>query len=249
MENICLYPAGTGAARRQAWGCLHRAGVPVIDHPSPEITHVLLDVPSFRPDGQLKGGGSLEELLDRLPETAAIIGGGLDRLKNRPYIDLLKDEGYLAKNAALTADCAVRIAGPLLNLSFQDLPVLILGWGRIGKCLGKLLNAMGARVTVAARKETDRAMLRALGCEAVDFGSVPAVLPGIRLLYNTVPQKVLEEDALFSPGCVKIDLASTPGLWGGDVVYARGLPGLHVPESSGELIAHTVLHKLKEGSK
>ena len=41
--------------------------------------------------------------------------------------------------------------------------------------------------------------------------------------------------------CVKIELASTDGMAGDDIVIARGLPGVHLPESSGELIAKTFL--------
>ena len=41
--------------------------------------------------------------------------------------------------------------------------------------------------------------------------------------------------------CLKIDLASLPGMDGSDVIVARGLPNLEAPESSGHLIAKTVL--------
>jgi hypothetical protein len=50
------------------------------------------------------------------------------------------------------------------------------------------------------------------------------------------------------PGkALKIDLASQPGIGGNDVIWARGLPGKNAPESSGKLIAQTVLRKLEEG--
>ena len=40
---------------------------------------------------------------------------------------------------------------------------------------------------------------------------------------------------------IKIDLASVPGMNGDDVIIARGLPGKEAPESSGKLIADTIL--------
>lgn len=46
--------------------------------------------------------------------------------------------------------------------------------------------------------------------------------------------------------CLKIELASLPGIAGDDVIPARGLPGIYVPESSGKLIADTLLHRLQE---
>ena len=60
---------------------------------------------------------------------------------------------------------------------------------------------------------------------------------------NTVPAMVLPE----APGtALKIDLASTSGIGGNDVVQAKGLPGLLAPESSGALIAQTVIQWIKE---
>ena len=41
--------------------------------------------------------------------------------------------------------------------------------------------------------------------------------------------------------CVKIELASTDGIAGSDILTARGLPGTYAPETSGKLIAATVL--------
>jgi hypothetical protein len=40
---------------------------------------------------------------------------------------------------------------------------------------------------------------------------------------------------------VKIELASSPGLEGDDVIEALGLPGKYAPETSGKLIARTIL--------
>ena len=40
---------------------------------------------------------------------------------------------------------------------------------------------------------------------------------------------------------MKIELASKAGMVGDDIIPARGLPGIHMPESSGELIAKTFL--------
>ena len=45
---------------------------------------------------------------------------------------------------------------------------------------------------------------------------------------------------------LKIDLASKPGIGGSDVIWARGLPGKDAPESSGELIAKTIIRLMEE---
>lgn len=243
MDNRLLYPIGTTEAVRYAAASLPLA---LTDHPCPEVTHVLLDVPSFR--GNEK---DIIQELERVPETVTVIGGNLSHpaLEGYRTIDLLKDAEYTARNAAVTAHCAVKLALPYLGITLVHCPVLVIGWGRIGKCLGRLLQSLGAEVTISARKESDRAMIRALGYEAADTGDLKGILPGFRLVYNTVPFPVLDAQAPFRKDCVKIELASKPGIEGPDVIDGRGLPGKLAPESSGMLIAETIVRLLKEEGK
>ncbi len=249
MDSVLIYHKGTTAACAQAAAFLSNRGIGLVDHPTPEVTHLLLDVPSFAPDGQLQGGGQLSQVLERLPPDTIVIGGKLSHpdLHKHAVMDLLTDEEYLAKNAAITAHCALEIAASALETTFRETPTLILGWGRIGKCLAGQLSGLGCPLTLAVRSARDRAMLAALGVEAVDISEIPRLLPDLRLLVNTVPVPILNAEVLGRyPRCVKLDLASAPGLAGTGVIYARGLPGRYAPESSGRLIAETVSRKLKE---
>ena len=243
MTNILLYPVVTTASAKQAVSLLHKYGISTITHPAPEITHLMLDVPSFNPEGSLRSGDDLEIILERIPPDITVIGGNLTHpaLAEHRKLDLLQDEAYLARNAAISADCALRIAAPLLKTTFQDTSTLILGWGRIGKCLAGLLKALGAPVTVAVRSKKDLAMLQALGYAAVDYSHLPE---STQLVFNTVPGQNFENIS----GCVKIDLASQRSLPGEDVIWARGLPGIIAPETSGRLIAETILRLFKEES-
>lgn len=252
MESYLVYTAGSTPASRYAADFLKASGLPIIDHPSPEVTHLLLDVPSFGPEGTLRGGGEVGKLLAMLPPEITVIGGNLRHpaLAGYKLLDLLQNPGYVAANAAITADCALRVAGEKLPVVFRECPVLIIGWGRIGKCLGKLLKALGARVTIGARKEADRAMLSALGYEAVDTAEMNKTISHYRVIFNTAPETIVSEEALSKcPDCLKIDLASRKGLMGDDVIWARGLPGIRAPESSGSLIGKQVVDFLKEERK
>lgn len=249
MKNLLLYSAGTTQACRYAADTLQAAGFPFTDHPSPDVTHLLLDVPSFAGSGTLRGGGDAGDLLSMLPEDICVIGGKLERpaLAGYDIIDLLTLEPYLSANAAITAHCALQVAAPYLQTTFADTPTLIVGWGRIGKCLTELLKGLHCPVTVAARKEKDRCMLQALGYRAVDMTEIPQILKGTRLLFNTVPQPVIPKETLSSAGhCIQIELASQPGLSGPHVIPAPGLPGVYAPESSGTLIANTLIAYWKE---
>ena len=206
---------------------------------------VLLPVPSFDGNGKLKGGGQLEDL----PRDALVIGGNLQHplLKGHRCIDLLQCPLYLSENAAITAYCAICIILENLPITPEGCPILVVGWGRIGKCLVRLLRQLGARLTVAARSEADRALLEALGYTAVDTGTGIGNMEQFRVIVNTVPAMVLPKEKLnlCKSNCLKIDLASVPGIEGDDVIRARGLPNLDAPESSGKLIARLVRKELR----
>ncbi len=246
MVSKVLFPIGTTDSCKFAADFLACSGFLLTDHPSPDITHLLLDIPSYQSDGTPSNGTDLRELLRMLPRTVTIIGYHLDVdfLERYPKLDLLKDLQFLAKNAAITAECALQAAMPCLTTTLWDSPTLILGWGRIGKCLGKLLQGIGTPVTIAARKASDRAMAAALGYRSVDFSDIQQEASRHRLLFNTVPEGITLNEP--SEGCVKLDLASLPGLQGCDIIPARGLPGKYAPESAGKLIAEAVSRLIKE---
>ncbi len=244
MKQTVFYPAGDNPALLFASRRLQDFGCAVAAAPSMAVTHLLLGVPCRDTDEQL------EAILAALPETVTVVGGNLDRplLSGYKKLDLLQDESYLARNAAITADCALQVARSQLPVVLEGCSALILGWGRIGKLLARLLRANGAAVTVAARKEQDLAMLRALGYGAESIGSLKYSLRKHRLILNTVPYPVLNQEQLAHcrRDCVKIELASAPGIQGEDVVQARGLPGKMAPESAGALIASSIIRLILE---
>lgn len=243
MNSLKLLLSGSSPALPYAGEILSRDGVEVVHEPSADTAVVLLPVPSFDDQGNIKGGGSPESLLQKLPKNVLILGGNLNHPACQDYetVDLLQDSDYVAQNAAITAHCAIREAMDRLLVTLAEQSVLVIGWGRIGKCLARLLRGLDARVTIATRKESDRAMASALGYTAISLGEIQS--RDYRLIYNTAPAPILPEDD--SPA-LKIDLASRKGMGGKDVVWARGLPGKDTPESSGVLIARRVLSILKE---
>ena len=250
MDLKPIFCAGGTEAARFARKILTQKGLPIADAPVPDVKHLLLDVPSFSPTGSLRMGGNVDALLDPLPGDCIIYGGKLNHPALRSFrtVDFLEDEGYLAANAYITAECALDVALPYLTVTLRGCPVLIIGFGRIGKCLGQLLRAIGADVTISARKDADLAMIGALGYTPIHTSHISESLPRYRLIFNTVPFPVLNAEQLSRcrEDCVKIELASTDGMEGEGIVIARGLPGIHLPESSGELIANTFLQYYKE---
>ena len=245
MNGIKIYPVGKTMALTHACHFLACQGLDIADGPSADVTHLLLPVPSFEPTGQIKGGADLVHILSCLPKDITVMGGNLRHpaLAHYKCVDFLQDPVYLAENAAITAQCAITIAANNLPVTLRGCPILIVGWGRIGKCLAADLLALGADVTVAARNPADRAMLLALGYRSIPTGELVPYLMRYRVILNTVPVPVLSEadTAHCRHDCIKIDLASQSGIAGSDVIWAKGLPNQETPESSGKLIAKTVI--------
>ena len=236
LKPISIFTAGCSPALAHARASLS----PYLTASLPSATHLLLPVPSFGPDGMIQGGILPEELLAASDPNVTVIGGKLSHpaLDGHETIDLLEDPFYAAENAALTAHCTLGLIITSLPVTLPGQKALIIGYGRIGKHLAVLLDRLGADITVAARKEADRASAESFG-----FGSAA---PGTwepeqyRVVINTVPAPVLDASHC-ARNALLIDLASLRGITGDSVTWARGLPGVCAPESSGRLIAKTAL--------
>ena len=239
MDNRVYYIDNSSKAMETVSKELSLRGLTVTQTPSKAVTHLVLGTPCRMKTAEL------EQLLERVPADIRIFGGFLDRLELQKYRcnDLLKDEIYLAKNASITAHCAIRVAMEHLSVTLEHCPVLILGGGRISQCLTQLIKGLGAEVVVAMRNDRQRATLQSLGYETETLPLPEYILPRFRVIFNTVPAPMLSARALENcrKDCVKIELASFPGLEGDGIINARGLPGRMAPESSGKLIARTVL--------
>ncbi|MBR2310535.1 MAG: hypothetical protein IKA47_08405 [Oscillospiraceae bacterium] len=235
MDRHIFYCGGQTEAAGYCAKKLRAAGCRFSEAVDETVTHLLLDVPCKN-----------ASCLTGFNADVIVIGGNLRDEVFEAYrtLDLLEDPEYLARNANITAHCAVKLALCKLDITLQNCPVLVIGWGRIGKCLATLLRQMGADVWVAARKKTDRAMLAALDYKALDIPECTG-LP-IRVVFNTVPAPVIHSND-FPADCLKIELASKPGIIGSDVIDGRRLPGRLAPESSGELIAQSILRLLPGG--
>ena len=249
MSDILIYPAGFTPACLAAVKELKHRGLSVTDHITPEATHLLLDVPSFTGDGHLRSGADFNQLAAQCPEGITLIGGRIPDSLGHPSMDLLKDDTYQFENAVITAECALRVAAERIPFTFRKTPVLIVGWGRIGKHLAFLLRSFGAEVSVLSRSASHRAEAASFGIQPLSLSGLSKRIGHFRIIFNTAPELMIPRElSEKSDGCLKIELASTPGIEGDDVIQAKGLPGIYAPESSGRLIADTVMRLIQEES-
>ena len=204
---------------------------------------------------------TLGALLNCVDEKTVIMGGRLDEkayslaaAHNNKIIDDYGREELSVLNAVPTAEGALEVAIRELPVTLFGSRVAIIGFGRIGKVLAKVLCGLGSDVTVFARKPEAKAWARVYGCKAEDTSNMSEYLSGFVCIFNTVPAPVLGKAELYSVrhDAVIIDLASAPGgvdkgaaeETGVRVISALSLPGRVAPESAGEIIAETAVNIL-----
>ena len=169
--------------------------------------------------------------------------------------DYLDREELAVLNAVPTAEGAIEIAMRNSPKTIRGSSCLVAGYGRIGKVLSKLLYAMGANVTVSARKLNDLTWIRLNGCNAVETSDI-AGSTGYDIIFNTIPSMVFDRDTLSSAArnALVIDLASAPGgvdfdeagRMGIKAIHALSLPGKTSPVTAGEIIKKTIYNMVRE---
>lgn len=257
MQKIfCI--VGTDARQRAAARALQRAGYAVTGAEGVgNADYILLPMPldagkadlarilrAARP-GTLALGGKVSP-----PVQAAADAAGIE------LIDYFQRSELASLNAVPTAEGCICLLMQLRERTIWQSPILVLGYGRVGRAVARRLQVLGAVVTVAARSPEQRAGARCAGCRAVDLTRLPQILPGFDAVVNTIPAPVLGRSELvcLPAGALVIDLASMPG--GTDFAAAKALniraeralslPARCAPQTAGELVADTVLNILEE---
>jgi dipicolinate synthase subunit A len=171
-------------------------------------------------------------------------------------VDILAREEMAVMNAIPTAEGAIQIAMEELPITIHASNTLVLGYGRIGKILSKMLDGIGANVYVEARKFSDLALIRSCGYNAVHISELPEYLCKMDIIFNTIPFIILNDELLktIKSTCLIIDLASKPGgidfnrarESGIKAIWALSLPGRVAPLTAAEFIKETVYNILEE---
>ena len=142
---------------------------------------------------------------------------------NINFYDLLDQKNVAFLNAIPTAEGAIKIAMEMTDFTIHGSNILVLGYGKIGKILSKMLKGIGANVFCEARKKEDLAFIKAMGYNSIHIDKLDNYLNEMNIIFNTIPSMILDERRLqcLKPDCVVIDLASTPG--GVDFLKAKEL--------------------------
>lgn len=203
---------------------------------------------------------SLEDFVTALKGKYLIAGniGIKEQLDNKKiqFTDLLKREEFSVLNTIATAEGTIQIAMEETQRTVHGSNVLVMGFGRIGKVLSKMLDGIGAKVYCEARKNEDISWIKAYGYNPIHLNDLNKNLEKFDIIINTIPFQILDSERLelIKKDAVIIDLASNPG--GVDrkvarekeikVIWALSLPAKVAPLTSAEFIKETLYHVLKE---
>ena len=195
--------------------------------------------------GALALGGMLSEEAKAIAAEAGV-----------ELVDYFAREELTIRNAIPTAEGCVGILLAQRKRTLWGSAVLLLGFGPVGQAVGTRLAALGAQVTVAARRPAQRAQAESLGMQGAELARLARLAPAFDTVVNTIPAQVLTAPVLarLRPGSLIVDLASRPGgtdfdaaaRCGHKAIHALSLPAACAPETAGEIVARTVCEMLRE---
>ena len=203
------------------------------------------------------------DFVEGLEQNTVLLAGKCDRnllnlakAQGVSVVDYFDREELKILNAIPTAEGAIQIAMEEVPHTVHSSRCLIIGNGRIGKILAKMLDGIGADVTVAARKNRDRIQAFAFGIKSIPVCNLYEEIGNFDIIFNTVPSLILDSDMLTKTGrnALIVDLASRPGgvdfetarKMGIKVIWALSLPGKVAPDTAGDIIGKTILNILDE---
>lgn len=174
-------------------------------------------------------------------------------------IDYFEDPIYTLKNAIATAEGALMLAMERLDRTVISSELVVVGCGRIGSYLSKILSALGGSVTVLARSKNALTEAASLGYKTFELKEkmsdeyiedLSAILDSSDAVFNTVPHVIIKREIIekMRNRPLYIELASYPyGIDSRDsreldfdVLYAPALPGRYAPISAAEYIFEAI---------
>ena len=174
--------------------------------------------------------------------------------KNIVHFNVLEDETFIVKNAWVTAEGALCYILQNTEITINKMEVLVLGYGRVGKSVTKILKDNYANISVATDDEKEFALASLYAERVFNLSDYKKALEKFSVIVNTIPKLILkgEELKLVSKDCFILDLASKPG--GVDFLeaerlnlkflHALGVPGKIAPKTAGLYIKDIIADKL-----
>ncbi len=194
----------------------------------------------------------LKNILSSISDKATVLCGNAKRIEalfDGTVIDYSANEDFLKANAYLTAEAAISYLHSLTEEAIIGKKVFIAGYGRIGRSLSKILSSTGAYVTVYARRNEIKELIKADGLLCADLEECI----NSQIIINTVPSVIFKKELIdrIPNEAYTVELASYPyGFENMQRVHvASGLPGKVLSNSAAKVVFDTILSILSTTGK
>ncbi len=211
---------------------------------------ILLPIPTVR-DRYINGTDlTVDEILPMIQQNTAVAGYNIPKkIADRAgevgasVFDAALCEEFLTDNAELTARGTLGYILTNMKTDLSEMQVGVVGYGRIGMRLIRLLLIFGAKITLYTRRRKTALDMCEMGISASVIGD-ECDFSGLDMLINTAPARQIDESALPESTRV-IDLASGSAFSPSErVVRLPSIPDRYYPLTAGRLYAKAILGNL-----
>ena len=161
-------------------------------------------------------------------------------------IETAENDEIAILNSIPTAEGAIQIAMEELPITLHGSRALVVGIGRCGLTLARMLHGLGARVCAVARNTAQLARATEMGLDTASLADLGETVKSADVIFNSVPTLLLTREVLQQTprGTLIVDIASAPGGvdyaaaadLGIKAILALGLPGKVAPITAGQIL-------------
>lgn len=174
-------------------------------------------------------------------------------------VELFERDDVAIYNSIPTAEGALMMAIQHTDITIHGSKCMVLGLGRTGMTMARVLQGLGASVMAGVRREDAFARAYEMGFEPFYIADLARLAGNIDLIFNTIPNMIVTAQVIskLPLRAVIIDLASKPG--GTDFRFAEkrgikallapGLPGIVAPKTAGRIIANSLCQSILDDYK
>lgn len=171
-------------------------------------------------------------------------------------VELFDLDDVAIYNSIPTAEGALMMAIQNTDITIHGSECMVLGLGRTGMTLARVLKGLGARVRTGVRRKEHFARAWEMGFDPFYIDQLALEVSNTDLIFNTIPTMIVTAQVIaqIPHRALIIDLASKPG--GTDFRFAEkrgiksilapGLPGIVAPKTAGRIIANTLCQLILE---
>ena len=226
---------------------------------------VVLPVPVTRDGVHLNSSQSVElvDIISKVKKSSLVLGGVMNdmlaqalTIKGATVVDYFDNDSVAVANSVPTAEGAVALAIENSDVMLSGSNCLVVGCGRVGKAMSRLLKAMGAEVTVSSRRVKHKLWTVLNGCKSAETAQLADKLERFDFIFNTIEHRIFDAENLgklrtdtvlieLASSALGVDLEAAKSL-NLNVIYAPALPGRFSPKSAAEILFSRMQAIIKE---